>query len=95
MNGSYEAVAGPITFFVEIIQNNVGYLCDVPQDLLKFWSLGLPQSHVKCGQEQRQFLQQKVVQPDLVNFVVTFVGTVNRERVSLSALADQSEKILV
>jgi hypothetical protein len=41
---------------------------------------------------QRQFVQQKVVQPDLVNFLVTFVGIVNTECVSLSALADQSEK---
>ncbi len=91
INRSYEAVAGAIIFFVEKIQKNVGYLCDVHQDLLKLWSLGLSRSHVKCGQEQRQFVQQKVVQPDLVNFLVTFVGIVNTECVSLSALADQSE----
>ncbi len=95
MNRSYEAVAGPITFFVEKIQKNIGYLCDVHQDLLKLWSLGLPPSHVRCGQEQRQFVQQKVGQPDLVNFLVTFVGIVNTECVSFSALADQSEKLLV
>jgi hypothetical protein len=77
MNRSYEAVAGPITFFVEKIQKNVGYLCDVHQDELKLWSLGLPLSHVKCGQEQRQFVQQKVVQPDLVDFLVTYGGIVN------------------
>jgi hypothetical protein len=40
-------------------------------------------------------VQQKVGQPDLVNFLVTFVGIVNTECVNLSALADQSEIIVV
>ncbi len=91
MNRSYEAVAGPITFFVEKIQKNVGYLCDVHRDLLKLWSLGLPRSHVRCGQEQRQFVQQKVGQPDLVNFLVTFVGIVNTECVSLLTFLANSD----
>jgi hypothetical protein len=42
MNRSYEAVAGSSIVFVEKIQESKGYLCNVHEDILELWSLGLP-----------------------------------------------------